>query len=262
MNKPDVFASDATSGRGSPPASADALTAPTPPKQWTHPVPQGIEVPAKLAVKPVTAPMKTAPVVQAIPPAQPVRVAPIVSAVPAAQPARVAPIVQMAPTPQPVRAAPVVPAAPAAQSAILGSTAGPLETNPKRAATPTPKTSATPLRSARRWPPAYAPAPIESDKGRPGVILFEDEPASKPAAQPAATGGLRRIVPEDLNRQVRAVCGKQARDVLVESQHDGSVLVKVKVANAAVERQLLSKILTIPEMSAPNVHLATTIGPN
>ncbi|HWG45539.1 MAG TPA: hypothetical protein VN688_22440 [Gemmataceae bacterium] len=231
VSKPDVFASDPTSYHGSTPASADALLTPTPPKKWSQPTPRPFEAPAKPAAKPTPTPVKAIPVAL--------------------------------PTPIPMKAAPVVPPTPTVQHAVLGSTAGHNNTSVKRPTTPTPSKpiDGSAIRPVRRWPPAYATQSNETDKGQPGVIVFEDEPAPKPAAQAAATGVLRPIVPENLKRQVMAVCGRKASDVLVERQRDGSVLVKVKVANARTERQLLNKILTIPEMSAPNVHLATNIGP-
>lgn len=100
--------------------------------------------------------------------------------------------------------------------------------------------------------------PINKDAGRSGSIVFEE---SNPPARNPAIGLARPIVPAELRRQVAAVCGRQARDLQVELQRDGSILVNVKVANAAVERQLTRKILTIPDMAASNVHLAVQIGP-
>jgi hypothetical protein len=115
--------------------------------------------------------------------------------------------------------------------------------------------------SLHRWPPAYETRSPASTKGNPGVIIFDDDPAPTPTPTPAATGSSRPIVPADLQRRVKSACGWQARDVVVEMQHDGAVLVKVKVASSKVEDQLTKKILAIPEMTAPKVRLMMDVGP-
>ncbi|MGH7173717.1 MAG: hypothetical protein ACRELG_25830 [Gemmataceae bacterium] len=123
-------------------------------------------------------------------------------------------------------------------------------------AKPAPTPAAAPASSSNRWPPAYAP----ENKGRPGVIIFdEDPPPTKPV--PAAIGTFRPIVPANLQRQIKSICGRKARDVVVETQPDGIVLVKVKVPNLTVEDQLTRKILAIPEMTYPQVRLRMDVGP-
>jgi hypothetical protein len=127
------------------------------------------------------------------------------------------------------------------------------------------------LSSPRRWPPAYETRPPES-KGRPGVIFFDDDPPppSKPAPVaagtshpivPVAAGTSHPIVPADLQRQVQSICGRQAREVTVEMQHDGFLLVRVKVPSLSVESQLTPKILAIPAMTSPKVRLLMNVGP-
>ncbi len=68
------------------------------------------------------------------------------------------------------------------------------------------------------------------------------------------------VSPTDLKQRVESMCGRLAKEVQVQTQRDGSVLVKVKLVNAAAERQLTNKILTIPEITSPNVHLEMVIG--
>jgi len=71
----------------------------------------------------------------------------------------------------------------------------------------------------------------------------------------------RAIASAELKQQIKSVCGRKAREVKVEVQHDGSLLVKVKVPNLAAEKELTGKILTIPALSTPNVHLAVEVSP-
>jgi hypothetical protein len=104
------------------------------------------------------------------------------------------------------------------------------------------------------WPPAYDVRPPETKAGRPGVIVFEEE------SEPPQPAGRSAVLPE-LKQQVMSVCGRQARDVSVETQRDGSVLVKVKVASASIGDKLTHKILTIPQMASPKVRLTMDITP-
>jgi hypothetical protein len=122
-----------------------------------------------------------------------------------------------------------------------------------------PTQSGPPLRSSHHWPPAYVTGrPIS--EGRPGVILFEDDTlVSKAATAPPVTRPA--IVPSNLLRQVKSLCGRQARDVSVNIQNDGTLLVKVKVANRSLEDQLSRKILTIPDMGSPKVRLMMEVEP-
>jgi osmotically-inducible protein OsmY len=134
-----------------------------------------------------------------------------------------------------------------------------------------PRSNAPSLRSPRRWPPAYVTGPSPGQgrsgvtgpspgQGRPGVIVFEDDPPpSKPAS--AVIAATRPLVPAELQRQIQSLCGRQARDVVVAAQHDGSVLVRVKVANHAIEDQLSRKILALPEMQSWQVRLLIEIEP-
>jgi hypothetical protein len=135
-------------------------------------------------------------------------------------------------------------------------------------AKPKPARPSTPvtLSSPRRWPPAYAPENkgrpgliVFDDEGRPGLIVFDDDPRSVSA--PAAHGAPAPIVAANLQRQVQSICGAKARVVTVQTQPDGSVLVKVKVPNRSVEDQLTRKILVLPEMTAPKVRLLMDVGP-
>lgn len=125
-----------------------------------------------------------------------------------------------------------------------------------RVATPSP--SKPPLQPSLRWPPAYESYSPERD-GRPGTITFDDAP---PPQTPAAAKGVPpAVAPDRLQRQVQSVCGRQAQQILVEPQRDGTLFVKVKVANLSASDQLSQKILAIPEMTAPKVRLIMDVGP-
>lgn len=114
------------------------------------------------------------------------------------------------------------------------------------------------LRSTRRWPPAYVTGTPPS-QGNPAVIVFDDDP---PPAQPVtATAPSRPIVPAHLQRRVQMLCGRDAHEVSVSTQRDGNVLVRVRVANRSIEDQLSRKILSLPEMTSPQVRLLMEVRP-
>lgn len=138
----------------------------------------------------------------------------------------------------------------------------PTTTEPRASASDSEKTplpDVRSLRSSRRWPPAYVTGPPPS-QGRPGVISFEDDlPPPQPA--PAVIATSRALAPADLQRQIKSICGRQAREVTAIAQKDGSVLVRVKVASRSIEEQLSRRILALPEMTSQKVRLMMEIGP-
>jgi hypothetical protein len=113
-------------------------------------------------------------------------------------------------------------------------------------------------------PPLVEPEPL-APKLAPPEPLIPTPPPPRPAPHHSlmhsrTTWSAWPVSPLDLKQRVESMCGRLAKDVQVQTQRDGSVVVKVKVANAAAERQLTNKILTIPEITAPNVHLEMVIG--
>ena len=256
-HKSDAFASDSAAPTHSD-GSADALTAPTPPMSWRRPGSwESSEAPAKVTPPtPPAPPAPAAPKPSAAPPA------------PASCPNAITGIsFERTPAPLPA-AAPTPPAAPA--------------TAPAAPTIPAPRTTPA-SRPVRRWPPAYDIKPpedemghtgiIEFEEGQAGTIEFEEEPPAKaaPAPAPSATAPpatprtttqdlFPAVVPDNLKKQVKAVCGRQAREVTAAVQPDGSVLVTVKVTKAA-EKQMTAKILTIPEMRSPKVRLSMEVVP-
>jgi hypothetical protein len=116
-----------------------------------------------------------------------------------------------------------------------------------------------PTKPLSPWPPAYEKG-APKNEGRPGTITFDDDPlpASKPT--PLSMGNSHPIAPANLERQVKSICGRQARDVHVETQPDGSIHVHVKVPSVSAGDQLTRKILTIPDMTSPKVRLMMDVG--
>jgi hypothetical protein len=236
-SKPTPFASEhqpISSASGSASAPSPALTVPVTPIRWQRPVASEESEPRAEQATKLTKPTK--PVPKLTKPAAP----------PAAVPVPVA-------LPKPATPPAAVPV-PVVRPAIPGGSS-----SPGRALTyATPR--AVPLDRPSHWPPAYDVRPPEpknghlglisfDDDGQPGVITFDDGPDPKSAMM------------ANLKRQVQFVCGKQARDVFVEGQPNGNVMVKVKVANPSNEDRLTRKILTIPEMASPKVRLTMDISP-
>jgi hypothetical protein len=59
----------------------------------------------------------------------------------------------------------------------------------------------------------------------------------------------------NLKRRVRAACGHLVQEVLVVQQPDHTLLVKVRVDDAAAQNQVLDEIRNLPEIADPQVHL-------
>jgi hypothetical protein len=129
---------------------------------------------------------------------------------------------------------------------------------------PSPPSTGLTMQSSRRWPSAYVTGPPPS-KGRPGVIIFDEDPqgppksTSSPKQTSAVSTPARPIVVGELQRQIKSLCGRQARDVVATMQQDGTILVRIKVANRSIEDQLSRKILSLPEMTSPRVKLLMEI---
>jgi hypothetical protein len=131
----------------------------------------------------------------------------------------------------------------------------PAETRSTVAASP----AVSPLHSPRRWPSAYVTGSPPSP-GRPGTIVFEEEPSPSKSV-PAVIATTPPLAPAELQRRIKSLCGRQARDVVITLNHDGSALVRVKVANHSIEEQLSRKILALPEMNSSRVRLLMEIEP-
>jgi hypothetical protein len=69
------------------------------------------------------------------------------------------------------------------------------------------------------------------------------------------------VVPAKLRQRVLAACGDQALAVQVLTAPDQSVRVRVRVTSYAAQVQVAPRILQLPEMRAPNVHLEIQVAP-
>jgi hypothetical protein len=289
-SKPDVFASQQRPGESSKGStdSVAALTAPTPPRRWQH---SGGSEESEPHVEPLTKPVPSSTSASASSArkteSQPTAIAPV-HKTPAPLPKPIArqadssprPDGSMRPTPSPTPAPIVWPETRQAlpEATTRKTPADRADTDAERRlvtgnSDPRPRRPASTISQVvrldrpSRWPPAYDIRPAEPKNGRPGVIEFDDEPTEEPAPQPAPQSAAARlgpvakrvVVPAELRRNIAAVCGKQAREVIVEQQRDGSVQVRVKVASPAIGDQLTQKILTIPEMASPKVRLTVDV---
>jgi hypothetical protein len=112
-----------------------------------------------------------------------------------------------------------------------------------------------------------APAPAErKPAAAPPVAVSAAKPASyvvtapQPAA-PAYAASRPAVVPARLRQRVLAACGDQALAVQVLAAPDQPVRVRVRVASYAAQVQLTPRIMQLPEMKAPNVHLEIQVAP-
>jgi osmotically-inducible protein OsmY len=85
-----------------------------------------------------------------------------------------------------------------------------------------------------------------------GMVFFDDEP--RPALPPSQAVPM---APATLKQRVESICGKQARSVQVIVEPDSSLRVKVTLTDPQQERALTERILAMPEMMSPRVHLET-----
>jgi hypothetical protein len=118
------------------------------------------------------------------------------------------------------------------------------------------------------WPSARPPSPSKGSVTT-GTMFFEETPPSPgkapvpPAAPlPAARTGSVPVAADagmlrawELKRRVRAACGSLAQEVLVVQKPDQTLLVTVRVDDAATEKKALDAISRLPEMADPQVHL-------
>ncbi len=133
------------------------------------------------------------------------------------------------------------------------------ESEPKPTASKTKETTRKASSSSPAWPPAYQTG-APKNEGRPGTITFDDDPTPPHQPAPLPMGSSHSISSDQLERQVKSACGRQAREVRVEPQRDGSILVRVKVSSLSTSDQLTRKILAIPDMTSPRVRLMMDVG--
>lgn len=127
-----------------------------------------------------------------------------------------------------------------------------------------------------REPPPIVDQPlVDRPRSRPavgsvttGTLFIEEAPpspraapasatpvvAGRPAAPPPAADSAM-VQAWELKRRLRAACGETAQEVLVVQQPDHTLLVKVRVEDAAMQQRATDAILRLPEMANPQVRL-------
>ncbi len=169
---------------------------------------------------------------------------------PAKAPAEAPPVLSARPVPAPGAAFPGPSAAVAAQSdhglPLVGTVSGGDEPTQPTAATAIPTDHRT-VSAVKPTQPTAAPV-VPTD--------LRTVSAVKPTQPTAATA-----VPTDLRQRVQAACGQEAIEVTVVNQPDKSVMVKVRVPDAAAETKVTEKLLQLPEMAQPMVHLQMDVRP-
>jgi hypothetical protein len=105
------------------------------------------------------------------------------------------------------------------------------------------------------------PAPEVTLTG--GKTLTEDRPAATPPPAPTGPRVASRapvpvipLVVDRIRQRVQEACGEKA-EVAVEvgAYSNVQVRVKVKVTDPAAQRDLIEKVVQVPEVGAPNVVL-------
>lgn len=121
--------------------------------------------------------------------------------------------------------------------------------------------SATPAKPSAPTVTAAPPAATPIRPVTAAVPTSRSPDAEFSAPPPARPTVYRSQAATQLQRKIKSICGRHAREVTAIVQKDGIVLVRVKVADLAVEEKLSPRILSLPEMNAPEVRLMIEVGP-
>jgi hypothetical protein len=151
--------------------------------------------------------------------------------------------VPIAPSGLPSAPTSVAAAAPKAQKIAAPAQAAPAPSSERHAA-------------AHAWPAAFVTAADADIAESPPPVrqAVHVEPIAD-AAGPSASAAPAPIYLNRLKERVASVCGGAAAGVNVEAKRNGGVFVKVRVHDAVTDQAMAEKIMHIPEMTAPNVHL-------
>ncbi len=102
----------------------------------------------------------------------------------------------------------------------------------------------------KQWPAAFIDADDHVSAAVKPASAGETEKAESPVKVVAGS-----IVPAQLHQKVSRVCGGLAKDLKVIARPDHTLVIVVRPVNASVQRELLDRLLKLPEMNAPNVLL-------
>jgi hypothetical protein len=115
--------------------------------------------------------------------------------------------------------------------------------------------------AARPMPPKPVAPPLAEAAPAARGSYVATAPRPSPAPPSAQEVSAVAVVPAKLRQRVRAAAGGRALDVQVMTAPDQSVHVRVRVASYDAQAQLASRILQLPELRAPNVHLEFEVAP-
>jgi hypothetical protein len=153
----------------------------------------------------------------------------------------------------------------------------PPQAQPQPRKAPTVSTSRPAGRPARVWPPAHDVRPCSTaeasaqlqppaagttmtrttsakpvEPGNPGVIAQDS---------PVAAGGSSATDARLLKQRVDQVCGRFARYVQILEQPHRPLVLRIEVPSDGLEKLLLGRILSIPEVASNQIHLQSVVRP-
>ena len=108
----------------------------------------------------------------------------------------------------------------------------------------------TPPAKTNEWPAAF----VENERPvAPVAMTTATKEAEKVESPPIEFKG--PITASILHQKVAKACGGLAKDVKIIVRPDRSFAVQIQPVNASAERELLDRLLKLPEITSPNVHL-------
>ncbi len=114
----------------------------------------------------------------------------------------------------------------------------------------------TPPAKTNEWPAAF----VENEHpAAPALKLAPVKEPEKVEPRPAEAKG--PITAAVLHQKAARACGGLAKDVRIVVRADHSFSVQIQPVNQSAERELIDRLLKVPEMTAPNVHLEVDLTP-
>jgi hypothetical protein len=117
-------------------------------------------------------------------------------------------------------------------------------------------TPATPAAPAPTAYPAEPPAVTAPARPQRVVPVSAPQPPAAPAVYSAGSVSASR-----LQKAVQAACGSLATKVEIIMQRDRSLTVRVQASSPAAERQLVDRLMRVPEVVSPGVRLEVEVMP-
>jgi len=111
-------------------------------------------------------------------------------------------------------------------------------------------------RKSSAWPAAFVEHETTPEESKLRLAQAKEEDAPKVAAPFKGA-----VFAAPLHQKLARACGGLARNVRVSTQADGTVCVKIQSVSTTAERELLDRLLTVPEMASPRVRLEIDVLP-